>query len=195
MTPTTDPAAIVLVDTDGLKLRFGDLKANPLVVVMVRFFGSPSCQAFVSDLSGAVASRRFPGSAKVVAIGGSSSDQARSLRYDHGVNVPVFVDPEQAVRQVAGLGDLGRGLFNPRGAQHHAAAKRCGMTPQRPTPPRDARRSPGIALFGPDMEVRWVHEGAFVGDYPSIDHLVRQVAAEVVTPRTAEHVKILTARR
>ena len=195
MTPRTDPAETMLVDTDGIAVRFGDLKANPLVVVLVRFFGSPTCQSFVSDVSDAVASRRFPRSARVVAIGGSSHEQARAFRYDHGVNVPFLVDPEQAIRTLARVGDLGRGLFSFRGAQNHAAAKRDGMSPAKPTPPRDARRSPGVAFFGPEMDLRWVHEGEFVGDYPTIDQLVGQVAAEVVTPRTAERVNILAARR
>ena len=175
-----DPSEILLVDTDGLPVRFGDMSGDPLVVVFVRFFGSPSCQAFLTEVGDAVAARRFPPSARVVAIGGTSDENARSLRYDHGVRTPMLLDTEHRVRSLAEVGTLGPRLLDPRGASRYAAAVRCGNRPRRPT--RDVTRAPGVAIFDRDRNVAWSYEGSFVGDFPDLDQLLEQVVTTAAAP-------------
>lgn len=166
-----DPTTIELTDPEGRSVRFADLAADPLVVILVRYFGCLPCQAFVQDVD--AVRDRFPDGARVVAIGGSADYQARWLRDTEGIAMPLLLDPDQHVRALAELGNLGpRQLLSPRGGLNYVRAMRRGLRPQKIT--RDTVRSPGVAVFGPEFGVRWTYEGRMLGDYPSIDELLRQ---------------------
>lgn len=165
----TDPAAIELVDPNGAVVRFADLSADPLVVILVRYFGCLPCQAYLKDID--AAQHRFGTGVRVVAVGGSADYQARWLQGDQGVQMPLLLDPNQQVRALAGLGNLRvHQLLSPRGAGNYLRAMRRGLRPQKVT--RDTIRSPGVAIFGPDLAVQWTYEGKMLGDYPTIDEVV-----------------------
>lgn len=167
------PEDIELLDPDGGRIRLGDLAADPLVVILVRYFGCLPCQAFVQDVDAAL--DRFPSAARVVAVGGSADFQARWLRDSEGVSMPLLLDPGQQVRRLAELGDLTtRQLLSPKGGINYARAMRRGLRPQKIT--RDTRRSPGVAVLGPHLDVRWTHEGTMLGDYPSVEEVVSRAA-------------------
>ncbi len=168
-TTAPDPSGIELTDPDGNPVRFADLGAAPLVVILVRYFGCLPCQAFVQDVD--AIRDRFAADARVVAVGGSADYQAEWLRDTKGVGMPLLLDPDQHVRAVAELGDLrARQLLSPRGGLNYLKAMRRGLRPQKIT--KDTVRSPGVAIFEPDLGVRWTYEGTMLGDYPSVDELL-----------------------
>ncbi len=168
------PAAFVLADPDGGQVVLDDFAADPLVVILVRYFGCLPCQNFVRDVD--LAMDRFPASARIIAVGGSTDAQARWLRETKGVGMPLLLDPEQRVRSLVGLGDLStRQLARSRGWVDYARAIGNGFRPQMPS--EHARSAPGIAVFDPSFSVSWVHRGEMLGDYPTIDELIEHVSA------------------
>lgn len=163
--PTSARVDIVLADPDGAPVRWGDLAAEPLVVVLVRYYGCLPCQEYVMELS--AATRDLPDGARVVAVGGSADFQARWLRDEKDVAMELLLDPDQRVRRVAELGNMGPLSFlSIKGGASYVGALRRGLRPQKIT--RDTVRSPGVAVFGPDLEVRWTYEGTRLGDYPPV---------------------------
>ncbi len=169
-----DPTQIVLADPDGEAVRFSDLAADPLVVILVRYFGCLPCQAYVEDVDDAIS--QFAPEARVVAVGGSADFQAQWLRDTKGVGMPLLLDPDQQVRRLAELGNLHPHQFlSLRGAANYGKALRRGLRPQKVT--KDTVRAPGVAIFGPDLGVRWTYAGKKLGDYPSVDELIRRTVA------------------
>ena len=175
MTTSPSPgttAPIPLTDPDGDPTTLGDFGADPLVVVLVRYFGCLPCQEFVRDLDGEI--DRFPDGTKVIAVGGSADHQARWLRDTKGVEMPLLLDPDQKVRAVAGVGDLSaRQMSSLGGATNYVRSLVRGFRPQVPT--SDATKAPGIVVFDSDFNVTWVHHGEMLGDYPTVDTLIDQV--------------------
>lgn len=172
-TDAADHRSVTLHDPDGRPVAFGELVAEPLVVILVRYFGCLPCQAYLQDV--ADARERFPAQARVVAIGGSADYQARWLRDTQGIDMPLLLDPEQHIRTIAELGDLTRRqLLSPQGAANYVRAMRRGLRPQKIT--KDTVRSPGVAVFDPDLQVTWTYEGRRLGDYPSVDEVVQQAS-------------------
>ena len=175
MTPSTSPeaiAAIALADADGNPFTLGEIGADPLVVVLVRYFGCLPCQEFVRDLDGEL--DRFPTGTRVIAVGGSADYQARWLRDTKGVEMPLLLDPDQEVRGVAGVGDLtARQMSSLGGASNYVKSLVHGFRPQVPT--TDATKAPGIVIFDSDFNVTWVHHGEMLGDYPTVDDLIERV--------------------
>jgi len=55
-------------DPNGNPTTLGDFGADPLVVILVRYFGCLPCQEFVRDLDGSL--DRFPEGTRVIAVGG-----------------------------------------------------------------------------------------------------------------------------
>ncbi len=151
----------------GGSLRFGDLSADPLTGILVRYFGCLPCQAFLAEVDRRV--EEFPG--RVIAVGGSADYQARWLREKKGVTLPMLLDASQVIRTALEIADLTTGeLSSGRGWANYVKAMLSGYRPQKPT--RDARRAPGVVVFGPDLELRWMHRGSALGDYPSVDELI-----------------------
>lgn len=100
-----DPRSVTLHDPGG-PVPFGELAADPLVVILVRYFGCLPCQAYLQDID--AARRRFPPQAGVVAVGGSADYHARWLRDSQGIDMPLLLDSHQHIRTLAELGDLTR---------------------------------------------------------------------------------------
>jgi hypothetical protein len=157
-------------DPDGTPVALVELAADPLVVILVRYFGCLPCQAFVRDVDDALA--RFPDTARVVTVGGSADYQARWLRDTQSVSMPLLLDPDQRVRRLAEIGNLTpRQLLSPKDGTRYLRTMRRGLRPQMIT--KDTARAPGVAVFGPDLELRWRYEGVRMGDYPSVDEILR----------------------
>ena len=165
-------ASIALTDPDGNPTTLGEFAADPLVVVLVRYFGCLPCQEFVRDLD--VQLNRLPGGSQVIAVGGSADHQARWLRDTKGVQMPLLLDPDQEVRAVAGVGDLSAlQMARVGGAANYVKSLVRGFRPQVPT--ADATKAPGIVVFDSDFNVTWVHHGEMLGDYPTVDALIDRV--------------------
>jgi hypothetical protein len=161
-------ADVVLEDPiGGDSMRFGDLAADPLTVILVRYFGCLPCQVFLVEVGQRVGD--VPG--RVVAVGGSADYQARWLREKKGVELPMLLDSAQLIRTTLEIADLSTGeMSTGRGWVNYGKALLSRFRPQRPT--RDALRAPGVAVFGPGLELRWLHRGSALGDYPSVDELI-----------------------
>ncbi|MGF1667822.1 MAG: hypothetical protein ACFCVC_16305 [Acidimicrobiia bacterium] len=170
---TSGLADVVLEDPiGGDSIPFGDLAADPLTVILVRYFGCLPCQAFLAEVDQRVGD--VPGS--VVAVGGSADYQARWLREKKGVMLPMLLDGPQVIRTTLEITDLSTGEMSAgRGWASYGKALLSGFRPQKPT--RDARRAPGVAVFGPDLDLRWLHRGDTLGDYPSVEELIEAVSS------------------
>ena len=165
---------ISLVDPDGAPTTLGVFRADPLVVILVRYFGCLPCQDYVREVDRHL--DRFPESSRVIAVGGSADYQARWLRDTKNVGMPLLLDEAQAVRRVAGVGDLtARQMSSPGGAANYVRSMFHGFRPQVPT--ADAKRAPGIVVFDPDFVTTWVHRGEMLGDYPPIESLIERALA------------------
>lgn len=167
------PADLPLTDPfEGPPVQLGHLAADPLVIILVRYFGCLPCQAYLAEIDGLIDA--FPSGAGVVAVGGSAAYQARWLRDTKGIRMPMLIDEQEALRSLLGIGDLdGRGLAAARGWRAYGRALVGGFRPQLPT--RHARRAPGIVALDRDLTVRWTHTGSTLGDYPPVDELVERV--------------------
>lgn len=165
---------VVLNDPDGHPVALADLAGPILVVQLVRYFGCLPCQEWLMALnraSGQLAAR----GAQPVAVGGSADYQARWLRDERQVTMPLLVDPAQQVRSIVGFGDLGARLADPRGLLSYAKSLSHGFRPQRVT--HDTLRSPGVVILDEHLAVRWRHEGHRIGDYPPVGDVTAIVAA------------------
>jgi hypothetical protein len=167
------PADLPLTDpVEGTTVELGRLAADPLVIILVRYFGCLPCQAYLAEID----RRReaFRPEAGVVAVGGSAAYQARWLRKVKGIRIPLFLDGQETLRGLVGIGDLGvRGLVAARGWRAYGRALGDGLLPQVPT--RHVRRAPGIVALDRDLTVSWSHAGSTLGDYPPVEELVERV--------------------
>ncbi len=165
-------AGIRLTDPDGSPAVLGEFAAEPLAVVLVRYFGCLPCQHYLSDLDDVAGD--LPAGSRVIAVGGSSPAQARWLRDTKDVQIPLMLDPAQRVRSVVQLGTLSmRQLSSGRGWRNYARAMRNGFRPQIPT--QHMNQAPGIALFDEGFAIEWVHRGEMMGDYPPLGDLVERI--------------------
>lgn len=163
---------IALTDPDGGSTTLGEQSGDPLVVILMRYFGCLPCQEYVADAEAAL--DRFPEGTAVVAIAGSAAYQARWLRDTKGVGVPLLLDPDEHVRSLADLGNLSStSWLGPKGWRNYLGSMQRGFRPQIPT--GDALKAPGIIVFGKDHAILWVHRGKTLGDYPLVGDLVTKV--------------------
>jgi len=131
---------------------------------LVRYFGCLPCQEWLVELDRHAEAWRSLGCG-AVAIGGSAGYQARWLRDERGVRIPLLLDPGHAFRESVGTGaTLGARLLDPRGAAAYTRSLRHGFRPQRIT--RDTTRSPGVVVVDWAGTVRWQYVGQRIGDYP-----------------------------
>lgn len=171
-TMSTDIAEIPLTDPDGGSTTLGSVTADPLVVILMRYFGCLPCQEYVSDAQAVL--DEFPEGTKVAAIAGSAAYQARWLRDTKGVTLPMLLDADERVRSVAELGNLSATSWVKRkGWRNYFGSMQRGFRAQ--IPMSDALKAPGIVVFDRDFSVLWVHRGEALGDYPPIDDLVAKV--------------------
>lgn len=163
----TVPADLGLVTADGRSVTTGDVFTEQLTVVqLVRYFGCLPCQEWLVALD-RQAEAWQPLGCGAVAIGGSADYQARWLRDERGVRIPLLLDPEHGFREHVGAeARLGARLLDPRGAAAYTRSLRHGFRPQRIT--RDTTRSPGVVVVDRSGTVRWRYVGQRIGDYPPL---------------------------
>ena len=116
--------------------------------------------------------------ADLAAVGRASADQARQLRDDKAIDVPLRVDPDAGVNVALGLtGFAWWKYLLPTTWWSYAR----WMTKARQG--RVARGSvtaqPAIVIVDPAGRVAWSYEGSVVGDYPSVDEVVAALDAVV----------------
>lgn len=167
--PTTDrvPTDLPLSRPDGSGVALGELLTHRLTVVqLVRYFGCLPCQEWLIELDRA-APELAAKDVGAIAIGGSADYQAVWLREEHGVGMPLLLDPEHRFRDHVGASKaLGWRMADPRGAAAYARSLAHGLRPQHVT--RDTVRSPGVVVLAPGGAVVWQHIGTRIGDYPTL---------------------------
>lgn len=176
---STVPAELNLATPEGALVPVGDLVSGQLLVVqLVRYFGCLPCQDWLVRLDRASATLAEHDIC-VAAVGGSADYQARWLRDERGVTMPLYLDVDHRFRNAVNAGEpLGHRLLDPRGAAAYARSLARGFRPQTIT--RDAVRSPGVVILDRGLDVRWQHLGARIGDYPPLE-AVERVALQLAT--------------
>lgn len=174
MTDTTLPplAEIPLLDPDGEPTSLGAHGGDILVLQLVRYFGCLPCQQWLIELDRATTQLATVG-AWPVAVGGSADYQARWLRDERGVRMPLLLDPDQRLLDALQVGRIGGRLLDPRGLASYGRAMRAGLRPQRIT--RDTVQAPGVVILDAQLEVRWRHVGKRIGDYPPLNDVLDAV--------------------
>lgn len=173
--PLTLPLEMSLLDPEGRPVPLGSVLRHPRTVVqLVRYFGCLPCQEWLLELDAAAAGLAARG-VGAVAVGGSADYQARWLREEKGVRLPLLLDPEHRLRDAVGAGRaLGWRLADLRGATAYARSLRRGLRPQAVT--RDTVRSPGVVVLDSRGAVIHRHVGRRIGDYPPLADMVAAVA-------------------
>lgn len=167
MTPEGDPVPVSSLVTGRL-----------LVVQLVRYFGCLPCQDWLMQLDQLAPSLSEHG-VSVAAVGGSAGYQARWLRDEQGVSVPLFLDPDHEFRNAVGHEKrLGLKLLDPRGAAAYTRSLKKGLRPQHVT--RDTVQAPGVVILDQHHNVCWQYRGQRIGDYPAMPAL-EQAALELAT--------------
>ena len=172
---STVPPDLRLRDPDGGATTSAALRPEDLrVVQLVRYFGCLPCQEWLLALDQA-GPRLAALGATAAAVGGSADYQARWLRDEHGVTMPLLLDPDQVFRDAVGASrKLGARLLDPRGATAYLRSLRGGLRPQAIT--ADTVQSPGVVVLDRDLRVRWQYAGRRIGDYPPLAEVERIVA-------------------
>lgn len=163
-------ADLQLATPEGERISLASVAGDGLTVVqLVRYFGCLPCQDWLTQLHGA-APRLAELGVGVAAVGGSADYQARWLRDERGVTMPLLLDPEHEFRAaVSAEQRLGLKLLNPRGAAAYARSLRNGFRPQKIT--RDTVQAPGVVILDGDLNVVWRYVGERIGDYPALAHV------------------------
>ncbi len=164
---TTVPTDLALLTPEGESTTLSALLSHRLTVVqLVRYFGCLPCQEWLTALDSA-GRRLAEDDISVAAIGGSADYQARWLRDERGVSMPLLLDPSQGFRDAVGAArPLGMRMLNPKGAAAYARSLRNGFRPQKIT--RDTVRSPGVVILDRQGTVCWQYIGTRIGDYPPV---------------------------
>lgn len=168
----TVPTDLSLTDPDGRPVSLSSVLAGHrlTVVQLVRYFGCLPCQEWCLELDQHAPQLAGLGVGAAV-VGGSADYQARWLRDEKGVRIPLLLDPEHGLREAVGAAQpLGVRILDPRGAAAYVGTLRRGYRPQAIT--RDTVRSPGVVVLDDSGAARWQHIGRRIGDYPTVDQVL-----------------------
>ncbi|MGI9604469.1 MAG: hypothetical protein ACR2QE_21495 [Acidimicrobiales bacterium] len=118
--------------------------------------------------------------ADLAAVGTASPHQAQAMQADAGF--PLLVDPDFAFRDAIAVTDKLsiRELMKRDSAVNYGSAIKRGSRQGWATPTH-VRNRPAVVIRSPDGALAWAHEGAALGDYPSID-VVLAALVEVMGP-------------
>lgn len=172
ISPQPHLSDIQLLDPDGNPCSLDSSGSDFLVIQLVRYFGCLPCQEWLIELDKARGELAALG-ARAIAIGGSADYQARWLRDERDVALPMLLDPDQRMRDALHVGRLGARLLNPRGLASYGKAMRSGLRPQRIT--RDTVQAPGVIILDARLDEKWRHVGKRIGDYPPLSDVVAAV--------------------
>lgn len=170
--PQPDLSDIRLLDPDGKPCSLDSSGSDFLIVQLVRYFGCLPCQQWLIELDKARGQLAALG-ARAIAVGGSADYQARWLRDERGVQLPLLLDPDQRLRDALQVGRLGGRMLDPRGLASYGKAMRSGLRPQRIT--RDTVQAPGIIILDAGLDEQWRHVGKRIGDYPPLSNVIAAV--------------------
>lgn len=170
------PLDLMVQSPEGEGRPLGELlTSDHTIIQLVRYFGCLPCQEWLIDLDRRADQLADEGIG-AIAIGGSADYQATWLREEKDVRIPLYLDPDQALRPYVGAEKaLGWRMADPRGAVAYARSLRHGYRPQKVT--HDTVRSPGVIVLDQSGSVRWRHIGSRIGDYPAVDAVVAAVQA------------------
>ena len=174
------PAELTVITPEGEPVPVSNLVTGRLLVVqLVRYFGCLPCQDWLMQLD-QLAPPLSEHGISVAAIGGSADYQARWLRDEQGVGVPLFLDPDHQFRSAVGLDKrLGLKLLDPRGAAAYTRSLKKGLRPQHIT--RDTVQAPGVVILDRHHNVCWQYRGHRIGDYPALQELEQVVLQLAMT--------------
>lgn len=177
----------MLHDPDGRPVRLGDLwSERPAVLVFVRHFGCVFCREMVVD----VHRHRHEfeeADVELAVIGFGTLEQAAQFRKMQNVDVPLLVDPERRVYELAGakvatLGELigpaqiWRGLRATIGSRLRLGS----IAVHQGRIWGHAAQLGGVLVIAPDGTVRYAHLSEQSGDNPRAHEVL--AAARAIRP-------------
>jgi peroxiredoxin len=157
----------VLVDPGGLEAKLSFFwQESAAVLVFLRYFGCPFCQAQVVTLR--EDERRFlEAGANVVLIGHGDRQAAEEFRKGKLVSFTFLLDPDRAAYRAYGLARGGlMQVFGPSTALPFLTANLRPETRQRGLKGGDLMQMPGTFVIDADGVVRFAHRNKHVADSP-----------------------------
>lgn len=174
-----DPApSPELVDLRGLATPLSTAWAEgPAVIVFLRYFGCPFCQAFVARLRTSADRFREAG-ASITLVGQGTPGGASAFTGPHRVPFPILVDLNGAAYHAYGLtdGTLAQAI-DPRVWAPWIKANLSSETRQGGLQGGSFSQQPGTFIVDGLGLVRYVHRNGHAADDPDSSELLRAVAA------------------
>lgn len=188
--PPTDASVledVVLSDPDGRQVRLGDLwRERPAVLVFVRHFGCVFCRQMAVEIHRA--RHDFEeADVELVVIGHGSPAQAADFRRQQNVDLPLLVDPDRRVYELAGakVATLPE-LIGPRQVLRGLRATIMSRLRQGSIAVHQGRiighaaQLGGVLVIAPDGSVRYAHLSEESGDNPPAREVL--AAARAIRP-------------
>lgn len=188
--PPTDASVledVVLSDPDGRTIRLGDLwSERPAVLVFVRHFGCVFCRQMAVEIHRA--RHDFEeADVELVVIGHGSPAQAADFRRQQNVDLPLLVDPERRVYELAGakVATLPE-LIGPRQILRGLKATIVSRLRQGSIAVHQGRivghaaQLGGVLVIAPDGSVRYAYLSEESGDNPPAREVL--AAARAIRP-------------
>jgi peroxiredoxin len=167
----------VLLDPGGLQAQLSFFwQESAAVIVFLRYFGCPFCQAQVVTLREAERSFLEAG-ANVVLIGHGDRRAAEEFRNVKLVPFTFLLDPDRAAYRAYGLarGALMQ-VFGPSTALPFLTANLRSETRQRGLKGGDLMQMPGTFVVDRDGVVRFAHRNRHVADSPRNQDILESLA-------------------
>ncbi len=188
--PPTDASVledVVLSDPDGRQVRLGDLwSERPAVLVFVRHFGCVFCRQMAVEIHRA--RHDFEqADVELVVIGHGSPAQAADFRRQQNVELPLLVDPDRRVYELAGakVATLPE-LIGPRQILRGLRATILSRLRQGSIAVHQGRiighaaQLGGVLVIAPDGSVRYAYLSEESGDNPPAREVL--AAARAIRP-------------
>jgi prostamide/prostaglandin F2alpha synthase len=188
--PPTDASVledVVLSDPDGRRVRLGDLwSERPAVLVFVRHFGCVFCRQMAVEIHRA--RHDFEqADVELAVIGHGSPAQAADFRRQQNVDLPLLVDPDRRVYELAGakVATLPE-LIGPRQILRGLRATIMSRLRQGSIAVHQGRiighaaQLGGVLVIAPDGSVRYAYLSEESGDNPPAREVL--AAARAIRP-------------
>jgi peroxiredoxin len=157
-----------LTTAAGTVVRLSELADRPLVIPLVRYYGCMPCRDYLFQLEGARATIEGLGYS-IVGVGGAADYQAKALMGD-GVGFPLLLDPDHRLYQALAVDHFPWWkLLSPDTWRRYLRAARRARQGKITGHPLQA---PGLVVLDTERQVRYLHRGQTLGDYPTIDDLL-----------------------